>query len=1049
MTMKHQYRLIITLILLTPLFANDSNSSRNNYINKTNVESSSTFDGNNIICYTENNGQLVSQNVIEWKSGLSWPKEDPKSIVYASGLFVGGIVDGDTLVSAGWFSGDFASGPIKSNPDDPIHKIYKVNKSDLENPSLFDDFQNWPVEFGAPWNDNNSNGLYEPLPKGPDQPDFIGDQVLWMVMNDVVDSVEYALNSPPLGIELQRTIFGFNRTDAMGDMLFVKDIIINKSELTINDMYIGIWADSEIGFAGDDFVGCDTVLNMGIGYNSGDDEDFVDHGFVPALGYDLLQGPIVPSVGNRAYAFNNTIDNYKNLKMSSFVGVLKHQQQGPFHDTYNIVENYHLLMGLNNDGSEIDDKFTGGSAYTMPGDPTRNVDTNDAEIVDGDFWWPHDRRFMMNSGPFTMAPGDSQEVIYSIIIAKDGNWDDSYLKLKEVDLIAQNFYDNKFKIAGPPPEPNVTATALEDQIILKWDNLAESYLFQSVAEKNPITDDPTYYEFEGYNVYQLESLSGEGEIKRLATFDKVNGAKKISDTVFSPEYNKYVDIFVQFGRDSGVSHSFQITKDEINDKELLINREYYFAVTSYCYNKYGSPKTFESLKEIIAVRPQKPSTWESSNDTVQYDFDFDADHINGSGRGHVFVRIVDPTQITGDDYLLTFNDSLQIGNEKIEVLNWNLTNTTTGEILHNSNSLIDGIDLLTQNNLGYGAFPTTDGFRLIIHTTQPGMDPYRGYWNFSGDIWIWGIQGGWINDYNVNIVGHGYEFLGTSLTNELDYDDVTIEFAGCENCNDGMAIEEMIAQSKLDYPNRWSKAISQDLENNNQSLVDVPWVVYKTGSEPKEYLKSGIMENPSNGYWDFVTNPTSDRFIDEDAYEIILILNESYEADNAKYLNMEIDISGKNDQSPIMYVLTPKIRNNLPYLYAPFEIEINASRGGFSSEDVFSFSTNEYAGRTVKYNQRKINVWPNPYFGYNPEETNSGDRQIHFTNLPSSGKCAIRIFDLSGSIVRKINHTNGTQFEIWDAKDHNFKPVASGMYIVHIETESGNEILKLAVLQPK
>ena len=117
--------------------------------------------------------------------------------------------------------------------------------------------------------------------------------------------------------------------------------------------------------------------------------------------------------------------------------------------------------------------------------------------------------------------------------------------------------------------------------------------------------------------------------------------------------------------------------------------------------------------------------------------------------------------------------------------------------------------------------------------------------------------------------------------------------------------------------------------------------------------------------------------------------------------------------------------------------------------DEFTFSTASLVGKTIEYNPSNIKVWPNPYFAYNPEETSSADRQIHFTHLPAGGKCIIRIFDLTGTLVRKIEHNNGTQYEVWDVCDYHTNPVASGMYIVHIETDQGDKILKLAIVQPK
>ncbi|MCK5331110.1 MAG: T9SS type A sorting domain-containing protein, partial [Candidatus Marinimicrobia bacterium] len=94
-------------------------------------------------------------------------------------------------------------------------------------------------------------------------------------------------------------------------------------------------------------------------------------------------------------------------------------------------------------------------------------------------------------------------------------------------------------------------------------------------------------------------------------------------------------------------------------------------------------------------------------------------------------------------------------------------------------------------------------------------------------------------------------------------------------------------------------------------------------------------------------------------------------------------------------------------------------------------------------------AWPNPYFGFNPEERNPVDHQMHFTHLPESGSCVIRIFDLAGVPVRRIKHDDGTQYEVWDLTNNYGIPVASGMYIVHVETDEGDQVLKVAVILPE
>jgi hypothetical protein len=117
--------------------------------------------------------------------------------------------------------------------------------------------------------------------------------------------------------------------------------------------------------------------------------------------------------------------------------------------------------------------------------------------------------------------------------------------------------------------------------------------------------------------------------------------------------------------------------------------------------------------------------------------------------------------------------------------------------------------------------------------------------------------------------------------------------------------------------------------------------------------------------------------------------------------------------------------------------------------DVFTIDTDSAKTATVAYDPKEINVWPNPYFAYNPEERTPLERQVTFTHLPEDGTATIRVFNLAGELVRKMVHNDGTQYEVWNLTNNFNIPVASGMYIAHIETASGDKLLKIAVVQPE
>ena len=92
-----------------------------------------------------------------------------------------------------------------------------------------------------------------------------------------------------------------------------------------------------------------------------------------------------------------------------------------------------------------------------------------------------------------------------------------------------------------------------------------------------------------------------------------------------------------------------------------------------------------------------------------------------------------------------------------------------------------------------------------------------------------------------------------------------------------------------------------------------------------------------------------------------------------------------------------------------------------------------------------IRVVPNPYIAaetWEPRNTftsGRGPREIHFINLPA--KCTIRIFNVAGALVRKIEHDtaieNGT--EIWDVLSDEKFEIAYGIYVYHIQAPGVGE----------
>ncbi|MCH7613429.1 MAG: hypothetical protein IIB45_08745, partial [Candidatus Marinimicrobia bacterium] len=333
------------------------------------------FDVNRIRSDMENNGMFVSHR-ITGHSGMEWPKGESTYINFASGIWLAGKVNGEIRTAVAEYGSEFVPGPYGSDPGDPAYRIYKLN---YLNP-YSEDYTEWPVEEGAPWIDANNDGIYN-VDDG-DKPDMLGDQMIWYVMNDGDDSSHTIFKTLPLNIEVQMTIWGYDRTSIVGDMMFVKGLIINKGTNTIDSTFIALWDDPDLGDAGDDFVGCDTTLSLGFCYNDGADHDYGDA--PPAIGYDLFQGPIVEAPGDTAFAFWRYIPNFKNLPMTSFIKYIG-TTDPHWSDPNTARDAYNLMRGLHKNGDPFINSETGVSTkFVYADDPNDNTGAGDGVWVDSD-----------------------------------------------------------------------------------------------------------------------------------------------------------------------------------------------------------------------------------------------------------------------------------------------------------------------------------------------------------------------------------------------------------------------------------------------------------------------------------------------------------------------------------------------------------------------------------------------------------------------------------------------------------------------------------------
>jgi len=370
------------------------------------LDNDSWIDANNVFMFGSNSGWFAYDQGAYFGryDGCYFPYTSEQditngltySVVFAAGIWIGGTdsTTGDTLITAADYFTDFWPGPMVSgsyiaNADSDLeYRVYKLYSDSLENnPNL--DYLEWPAAQGAPAD-------------GDGNPKLTGDQTLWSVYNDANYGIRGSLpgSDSGMGIEIQSTLWATDTTGPEGMSIHSKYRLINKGSKTLNNLFICLWFDPDLGSVDNDLVGCDTLDDIFYCYNAGSDANYGSA--PPAVGGKLIQGPIVPSLGDTAVVDSTPVPDFKNLDMYSF---------GRFFDgldPFSYDWAYQYMNGL--DASQGGIPYSNGTRFAVPGDPvagTGDLDTNAS-----------DRRMMTSFGPLTFRPNDTQQIIVKLAVGQ-------------------------------------------------------------------------------------------------------------------------------------------------------------------------------------------------------------------------------------------------------------------------------------------------------------------------------------------------------------------------------------------------------------------------------------------------------------------------------------------------------------------------------------------------------------------------------------------------------------------------------------------------------
>lgn len=631
---------------------------------------------NNITSFVDNKG------FHNWVIGQSWNGTYPKGtagVVYAEGIVWGGKVkDGDSPEIR-------VGGNTYISGTSAVDRLYRV-RPDYQTASLIDDaanffikaqsevsdgdvqqiraqyakdWQEWPADKGAPFDDVDGDGVYNPNVDIPGIPG--ASQTLWIHYNDA--NAVNIYGSPPIGLEVQETYWAYAVANPLGDAIFKKVNLVyagtanTPGNAVIEDMYLAQWSDTDLGTYSDDFVACDTALNLGYTYNSlTTDATYLSLGMAPpAAGYDFLQGvsqytgnPNDSAIVNLKWRKGYKYVNEKPLSTFVYFAAGGAWSDPELQDYVGTLQWYNLLRGYQ--PLETQTEFPHPSGGTVGGDGTYLLDGDPVlgtDWLDGVVETAGDRRMVNVTGPFNLAKGDTAEIVVALLGGLGSNNITSISVLKFADRFVQFAYDNLFDLPIFPA-PTVKVSNLDNQVVLNWgSNLANVAAVEGA--------EPNGYKFQGYNVYQLPTPSASlSSAIKIATYDVIDEITTILDDQLDQQSGEVLKLPVQVGKNSGIQRAIVITEDKVRNNKLRNGQEYYFAVTAYGYNPDETLpyNALESSLGVITAIPQPPKPGDRLGAGVGSSVEYE--HV-GTANASLDIKVIDPEALTGNQYEVFFD----------------------------------------------------------------------------------------------------------------------------------------------------------------------------------------------------------------------------------------------------------------------------------------------------------------------------------------------------------------------------------------------------------
>lgn len=534
---------------------------------------------------------------------------------------------------------------------------------------------------------------------------LFGDRTEWWIFNDK-GNLHTQSNAPSIGMEIHGQAFAFATNDEVNDMTFYNFELINRSTFTLTNTYFANYVDPDLGDPRDDYVGCDVGRGLGYCYNGDDDDGDVSgrvgYGTTPAaIGIDFFEGPYQDADGlnnnvgigpgealNGLGYFDPTEQDPDEVPDNERFGMRRfvyyNNDRGAANGDPELAVHYYNYMrgiwkngrvmrhggdGFSNTSAAVEDIQT---AFMFPGtsDPLHwgTVDDNGQPIIPQNQDWtednpgmgedrnaPSDRRFLQSAGPFTLKPGNVNDLTIGVVFAQaqSGGRLASVEELFSADDKAQALFENCFQVLNGPDAPSVDVQELDKQLIFYLSNLESSnndkeeyeetdpnilsLVTVSVDSVVTTTDttaggiivDTTFiagqsereivydnkYRFQGYQVFQLSGpgvsvsdLDDPSKARILFQCDIRDDVADLTNYTFDKALQSTIPVKKVTAANEGIKRSFSVTEDlfSIGGGNLVNFKTYYYIAIAYGYNEYKPYKQDEAPD--LLNNPFKPAS---------------------------------------------------------------------------------------------------------------------------------------------------------------------------------------------------------------------------------------------------------------------------------------------------------------------------------------------------------------------------------------------------------------------------------------------------------